>query len=537
MNCSTQMGTILSIASLALAGCGGGGSDQPAPRLADDAACAALQGSTYGDNTTITRATYVTTTLTLGGALGSTPVPPPFCRLEAVAKPTTDSQIGFEVWLPPIAAWNGKYQSIGSGSSAGAINTFNMVSPLTAGYAVMATDNGHVTDSTRPNGAAEQTWALGHPEKIIDFAYRAQHVSTSHSKEMVQAFYQQAATRSYFVGCSQGGHHALMEASRYPEDHDAIVAGAPGWQWFNLMAAEVWNSQLYLQDATAIVAAKSTLLNNAVVAACDANDGVTDGVINDPRTCTFNPATLQCPGADAATCLTVPQVAAANRIYGGAKQPDGTTIFPPYPRGSELGWSLYGTPTGPGGSGFDFYRYTLFQTPAFDNKTFDFAADYNRALAAQVNGQAAPFVFNASADLSAFKARGGKLIIYHGWADQQISPNSSIDYYNRVVAGQGSPDSFLRMFMMPGMGHCLGGPGPQNIGGGYTGTPPIADAAHDVVRALDKWSMEGVAPDSLIASRVASGVVTRTRPLCAWPKAAVYKGTGSTDDAANFQCQ
>ena len=531
---ATAKATLLSGLSIALAGCGHWGVTQP-PRTSDAAACADLQGVAFGDNTLVTRASYVTSDLTFG----TTTAAAPFCRIEAVARPTGDSRIGFEVWLPPLAAWNTKYQSIGSGSSAGSINTVAMVSPLADGYAVMATDNGHVTDARQPNGAAEQTWALGHPEKIIDFAYRAQHVATVRAKEVASAFYGRAPTRAYFVGCSQGGHHGLMEASRYPEDHDAIVAGAPAWDWFNLMAAEVWNSQLYLQDATAIVPAKNTLLNNAVVAACDAADGVTDGVIDDPRACAFDPATLQCPGADAANCLTAVQVAAARRVYGGARQPDGTVIFPAYTRGSELGWSpLYSTPNAAGGSGFDFFRYTIFQTPAFDNRNFDFAADYDRARAVRIAGQPAPSVFNATADLAAFRARGGKLIIYHGLADQQITPYSSIDYYNRVVAAQGqaNTDGFLRMFLMPGMGHCAGGPGPQFIGGN-TGRAPVAEAAHDVVRALDKWSTDGTAPATLIASRVTGTAVTRTRPLCAWPKTAVYKGSGSTDDAANFQCQ
>jgi len=254
------------------------------PRLTDDAACAALQSATYADNTTITKATYFTSNVKIDGTL----VAAPFCRIEAVARPTNDSQIGFEVWLPSLGAWNTKYQSIGSGGSRGSINTGYMASPLSDGYAVMSTDNGHINDKTLPNDDSEQTWALGHPEKIIDFAYRAQHISTVHAKEIVRDFYRKAASKAYFVGCSQGGHHALMEASRYPEDHDAIVAGAPAWDWFNLLTAEVWNSQMYLQDAMAIVPEKNTVLNNAVVASCDAADGVNDGVINDPRKCTFN---------------------------------------------------------------------------------------------------------------------------------------------------------------------------------------------------------------------------------------------------------
>ena len=441
------------------------------------------------------------------------------------------------MWLPTRDTWNGKFQGVGSGSSAGSIGYAAMTQPLSARYATMATDNGHITDATRPNGAAEQTWALGHPEKVVDFAYRAQHVSTQRAKDIVAAYYGRAQTRSYFVGCSQGGHHALMEASRFPEDYDGIVAGAPGWEWMNLMAGELWNSQPSLHDATAIVPVKLTLLNNAVIAACDATDGIVDGVVGDPRTCTFNPAVLQCTGADAPNCLTAAQVGAAQQIYAGAKQSNGTVIFPAYPRGSELGWTLYAGTT-PGGSGFDFFRFTVFQDTTFNNANFNFDADFNRAKASTIAGQLVPTVFNATADLAQFKARGGKLLIYHGWADQQITPLSSVDYHSRVVALQGTTETnmFLRMFMLPGVNHCAGGPGPQFIGAS-NGTPAVADADHDVVLALDRWSTQGIAPDALIASRITNGAVTRTRPVCVYPKAAVYKGTGSTDDAANFVCQ
>ncbi|MEO8937563.1 MAG: tannase/feruloyl esterase family alpha/beta hydrolase [Burkholderiaceae bacterium] len=525
----------VSAMSVLLAACGGDdGNPAPPPTAQTDAsACAALSGTAYGDNTTVTTATWVADDTTIGGAA----VKAPFCRVVAAAKPTGDSNVGFEVWLPTRDTWNGKFQGVGSGSSAGSIGYAAMVQPLAARYATMATDNGHISDLTRPNGAAEQTWALGHPEKVIDFAYRAEHVSTQRAKDILASYYGKAQSKSYFVGCSQGGHHALMEASRFPEDYDGIVAGAPAWEWMNLMAAELWNSEPSLHDATAIVAPKLTVLNSAIVAACDANDGVTDGVVNDPRTCTFNPAVLQCTGADAANCLTAAQVGAAQQIYGGAKQSNGTVIFPPYTRTSETGWGLYSGAT-PGGSGFDFFRYTVFQDPTFNNANFNFDTDFNRAKASTIAGQLVPTVFNAGSDLAPFKARGGKLLIYHGWADQQITPLSSIDYYNRVVSlqGVGETNTFLRMFMVPGMNHCAGGPGPQFIGGS-SGKPAVADADHDVVLALDRWVTQGTAPDTLIASRIANNVVTRTRPLCVYPKAAVWKGTGSTDDAANFVCQ
>jgi feruloyl esterase len=530
--------TYLSFSGLLLAAITGCGGDEVKAPLSsariESEQCAALLKATLPTATTITSATFTDQETTIG----TTKVTVPFCRVVGLATPTSDSTVGFEVWMPPLSTWNGKFQGVGSGSSAGSIATAAMLVALMDGYAAMATDNGHVTDATRPNGAAEQTWALGHPEKMIDFAYRGLHVATVAGKSVTQSFYSKAASKSYFVGCSQGGHHALMEASRYADDYDGIVAGAPAWQWANLMVAELWNSMPALKDPTAITAPKMTLLNNDVVAACDALDGVTDGVIDDPRKCTYDPAVLQCTGADSATCLTSVQVAAAKQIYGGAKYANGTTIFPPYTRGSEMGWTSLYTGATPGGSGWDFFRYSAFQTPTFNNSTFNFDSDTDRAMNTLVAGEPLSSVYNATANLTPFQTRGGKLIIYHGWADQQISPSSSLDYYQRVVSSVGQPvtDSFLKMFMMPGIGHCSGGPGVAKIGGS-TGAAASADADHDVVRALDRWVTQGIAPASLIGTRLESAPITaRTRPLCAYPKVAKYKGSGSIDDAANFSC-
>ncbi len=526
-------------ALLTLAACGGSdhnddnGTTTPVTRVESERCAVLAQSATLPESSTITSSTYNAQAVTVGGAN----VTVPFCRVVAASRPTADSNIGFEVWMPPAGNWNGKFQGVGSGSSAGSIGTAAMLVALRDGYAVMATDNGHLTDASRPNGAAEQTWALGHPEKIIDFAYRAQHVSTVAAKELTQRYYDKAPSKSYFVGCSQGGHHALMEASRFPEDYDGIVAGAPAWQWANLMVAELWNSTPYLQDQTALAAAKMTLLNNAVIQSCDALDGVADGVIDDPRKCSFDPAVLQCTGADAANCLTPVQVAAANRIYSGARKSSGEQIFPPYTRGSELGWTGLYTGAMPGGSGWDFFRYSVFQDLSFNNAAFNFNTDTDRALNTLVAGQTVASVYNATPNLTAFRARGGKLIMYHGWADQQITPLSSLDYYQRVTAAQGqaATDGFLKLYMMPGIGHCSGGPGVANIGGS-TGAATAADAEHDVVRSLDRWVTQSVAPTSLIGTRLASGVANRTRPLGPYPQVARYQGSGSVDSAASFTC-
>ena len=537
-SCAAVAGVLLTLAA-----CGGGndndndngngGSTAPVVRLESER-CAVLAQSALPESSAISAATYNAGSVTVG----TTSVNVPFCRVVAASKPTADSNIGFEVWMPPAGSWNGKFQGVGSGSSAGSIGTAAMLVALRVGYAVMATDNGHLTDTSRSNGAAEQTWALGHPEKIVDFAYRAQHVATVAAKELTRRYYDKAPSQSYFVGCSQGGHHALMEASRFPDDYDGIVAGAPAWQWANLMVAELWNSTPHLRDQTAITAPKMTLLNNAVIQACDALDGVTDGIIDDPRKCTFDPAVLQCTGgADAATCLTSVQVAAANRIYGGTRKSNGQQIFPAYTRGSELGWTGLYTGATPGGSGWDFFRYAVFQDPTFNNAAFNFDTDTDRALNTQLLGQTVASIYNATPNLSAFRARGGKLIMYHGWADQQISPLSSLDYYQQVQAAQGQAgtDSFLKLYMLPGIGHCAGGPGVANIGGS-TGSAAAADPEHDVVRALDRWVSQSVAPTTLVGTRIVSNVANRTRPLCPYPQVAKYKGTGSIDDAASFSC-
>src|ERR1700761_2118254 len=286
----------------------------PIKGAGDAASCRALTGKTIAPGMRVLTAEYDES----GTTVGNTQVDVPMCRIVGVANPTADSRIGFEVWMPPATVWNGKFQAEGSGGSAGAISPGPMLTALKAGYATMSTDNGHVTDPNASNGGNEQGWALGHPEKMVDFAYRALHVSTVAAKEIVQDFYGKKASESYFVGCSQGGHHALMEATRFPEDYDGIVAGAPAWHWANQMINAAWNSRAALLDPTALTQESAMLLNRAIIAACDKRDGVEDGVISDPRRCHFQPATLLCKAGDAADrCLTQPQIDAANRIYQG----------------------------------------------------------------------------------------------------------------------------------------------------------------------------------------------------------------------------
>ncbi len=500
----------------------------------DDAkSCAALTGKHIG-GAAIQSAAW----LPEGGTVGVTQVLLPFCRIVGLATPTGDSRIGFEVWLPPAAAWNGKFQGEGSGGSAGSISAGAMLEALKAGYATMSTDNGHITDTSQPNGGSEQTWALGHPEKLLDFAFRAMHLSTVAGKQVVRRYYGLPAARAYFVGCSQGGHHALMEASRFPADYDGIVAGAPAWHWANQMINATWNSQANLKDPAAITVQSAQILHRAILAACDRLDGLADGVISDPRRCRFDPTTLLCKPGDAANaCLTQTQIDAANRIYRGAHKSDGTALFQGFARGSELKWpSMWASKT-PGGSSWHFWRYSVFQDLSFQNVNFDFDRDSDRALATVRAGMTIDDIYNVKPDLSAFRARGGKLIIYHGWADEQVTPFASLDLFSKIRARQGEAgtDDFLRLFMMPGIAHCSGGPGAGNIGGA---TPALSrDPEHDVVAALDAWVIRNQAPHMLIAAHLDDNrKADRTRPLCPFPREALYKGAGDSNEARNFVC-
>jgi len=507
------------------------------PKGAGDAAsCRALAGRAIGPDMRIDTAEYDENSTTVG----NTQVDVPLCRIVGVAYPTADSRIGFEVWMPPMSAWNGKFQAEGSGGSAGAISPGPMLTALKTGYATMSTDNGHISDLSAPDGGSEQTWALGHPEKMIDFAYRALHVSTVAAKLIVEGFYGKKASEAYFIGCSQGGHHALMEATRFPDDYDGIVAGAPAWHWANQMINATWNSRAALADPSALTQESATLLNRRVIAACDALDGIKDGVIEDPRQCHFDPASLTCKAGDAPNeCLTPVQVEAANAIYNGAKRSDGTPIFQGYPRGSESQWARIWAGAAPGGSSFDFFRYSVFQDKNFQNTSFDYDKDTDRALNAKVVGrQTVADVYNVKPDLSAFARHGGRLIMYHGWADQQISPFAALDFYRQIVASQGQvrTDSFLRLFMLPGIYHCAGGPGAGNFGA--AGPAAKDDAQHDIAKALDAWVIAKKAPESFIATRLneQTKAVERTRLICRFPQMAKYKGSGDTNDAANFTC-
>jgi len=436
---------------------------------------------------------------------------PAFCRVAATLKPSSDSQIKMELWLP-AAGWNGKFEANGNGGWSGSINPPVLAAGLRRGYAAAMSDLGHE--------GASASFAFGHPEKLVDFGYRAAHEMTVASKAIVASYYAQPLKDSYWTGCSAGGRSALMEAQRYPADFDGIIAGSPGLDWTGRALQSVWVAQAaHKNDASYIPPGKYALVHNAVLAACDAKDGVKDGVLEDPTTCGFDPKELECKGEDGFFCLTSAQVETARAIYSPVlNSRTRQTIFPGFERGSEVGWGTMAGPQ-PFAIGGDLFKFVVFHDPDWDYKTFNFDSDVTRTEKAE-NG-----LLNAGdANLKPFLDRGGKLIQYHGWADPQIAPGSSVRYYKKVLdtmGGAAKVQSFYRLFMVPGMAHCGGGDGASNF---------------DMLAALEQWKEQGKAPEQIAASRVRDGKVDRTRPLCPYPQVAKYKGSGSTDDATNFSC-
>ncbi len=479
--------------------------------------CSALVALTISD-VTINGASFVTAGFTPPGSTITMPLPP-FCRVEATARPTSDSEIKFEVWIPS-EAWNGKFQGVGNGGYQGSISYAAMANALRRGYATASTDTGHTGDDV--------IFGQRHPEKVIDFGHRAIHVMTTSAKLVIRNATGRFAERSYFVGCSSGGHQALSEAQRYPDDYDGIVAGAPAndriRQTFGFLAS--WLATHTADGTPLLTQPKLALLSKSAVAACDGNDGLKDGLIDDPRRCTFDPATLACKAAaDEASCLTPAQVTAAQKMYEGTKNPrTGQQIYTGWPRGSEAfgdsaiqGWRQYITDAKEP-SRVGVFKYFLFHNPSLDFRTLDFDRDLAYAE------QQIPHLAAVDTNLVPFKKRGGKLLVYMGWLDPVVPPQTAVEYYEGVMKTMGGlapTQEFFRLFMAPGMGHCSGGPGPNQF---------------DAVGALEQWVEKGIASSQLLATRSTGGKVDRSRPLCAYPRVARYKGTGSIDEAANFTC-
>jgi feruloyl esterase len=370
-------------------------------------------------------------------------------------------------------------------------------------------------------------FAYDKPERLIDFASRSHHETATAAKALAESFYGKAPQHSYFIGCSSGGYEGLMEAQRFPADYDGIVAGAPANNFTRLMAGDFDGVLAVLKSpASTLPPGALGMLYRGVLAACDGADGLADGVIDDPRRCAFDPASLSCvKHQDGSACLTEAQVEAARRIYSGVKDPvSGAQLYPGLARGSEPFWP-HRDPANPFPIPLSYYRWLVFADPKWDWKTFDWKRPEDLEAHRRAEAKFAPILNATNPDLREFRRRGGKLLQYHGWNDQLIAPENSINYYESVAKAQGSASetqSFYRLFMAPGMTHCSGGTGPNTF---------------DMQAALEQWIERGAAPDRVIATRAINGVVDRSRPLCVYPKVATYAGFGDTNEAVNFVCR
>jgi feruloyl esterase len=501
-----------------------------APAPAASAAVCERLAETRLPHTTITAAEAVTGgSFTPPGSTNAIGNVPPFCRVAGVIEPTKASHILFEVWLP-LDKWNGKFAGVGNGGWAGTISYGPLAAQLRRGYAAASTNTGH---AAMP-GENMARFAFDHPEQLEDFAYRAHHETTANAKALVEAFYAKPPERAYWLGCSSGGYEGLMAAQRFPDDYDGIVAGAPANNWTRLMAGDFDATLAVLKDpASNLPASAMEVLNRAVIAACDGSDGIVDGVLDDPRRCAFDPSSVQC-AADRtdASCLTPAQIDAARRVYGGLKDPrTGAQLYPGLSPGSEPLWPNR-DPSSPFPIPISHYKWLVFADPAWDWKTFDFSTPAGQKAFQDGEAKFARMLNATDPDLRKFRERGGKLLQYHGWNDQLIAPQNSIDYYESAVSFFGGRtgdrnaalrdvQTFYRLFMAPGMAHCSGGPGPNTF---------------DMQTALEQWVEHAVPPEAIVATHSTNGAVDRSRPLCPYPKVARFSDKGDTNDAASFVC-
>lgn len=488
--------------------------------------CASLVGKQIGGGEVVEALPVALGDDLATGRLSVVKAKAPFCRVSAVLRPVPGSEIQVEVWLPNT--WNGKLLAVGGGGFSGGLDTVAVTlgSGLADGYAGLATDAGHKT----VEGAG---WAAGQPEKVVDWSHRANHVGALFAKALIETHYGRPASRAYFNACSNGGRDALMEAGRYPDDYDGIIAGAPAFDWTGMNAAFLWNWQaIYQTPGAETLPAKIPSVSTAIRAKCDALDGVKDGILENPRMCRFDPSELTCKGANEKTCLTPPEANALRKIYEGPRLPNGKAVYSGLALGDEdipanaNGW-LDATAQGTGTFGTEFFRWMVHQDPNWKAESFSLDRDYPLAVARMGS------LVDVGPDLRAFTARGGKLILWHGWSDARVPAERTVQYYQDVQRkiGARSAKKSVRLFMAPGMAHCFAGPGPNKF---------------NMVPELDRWVEQGKAPERVIATKFDNDLLAivglptkplRTRPLCPWPKTAHYKGKGSTDDAANFICR
>jgi len=447
----------------------------------------------------------------------------PHCRVSGVI----GSEIRFEVLLPDD--WNGKFLMGGGGGFVGSLGYQGRFS-VNRGYATAATDTGHQANGIRAE------WAYGHPERRVNYGYLGVHRTTEAAKAIIRAYYEQPAERAYFMGCSNGGRQAMMSAQRFPEDFDGIIAGAPAHDFSGVLAAFTYNMQRIFPDPgtlaePVITPQNRNLLESEILRRCDARDGVEDGFLNDPRDCDFKLTDLPvCAGEESSdNCLTIRQREAVAAVYGGPRNSKGQ-IYPGFPFGGESApgswqaWitgpserlmSAYGEPSSQFGFATQGFKYLIFQEPEFDYSTYDFD-DYDND-AAHLKG----FLDATDPDLSGFKQAGGKLLLWHGWSDAALTALGSIEYYEAAEGLDPNIRDYFRFYLMPGVFHCAGGPGPDRV---------------DWLDALERWVEDGDAPDALTAIKVTDGKIAKARPLCVYPERAEFAG-GDPDKESSYTCK
>jgi feruloyl esterase len=460
---------------------------------------------------------------------------PAFCRVTGIMRPSSDSGIRFEVWMPE-QEWNGRLLGSGNGGFAGSIYYPQLAGYLKRGFAVTGSDAGHQANGT------DASWAYGHPEKVKDFGWRAVHLMTERAKQIVAAYYGKPQQKAYFDACSDGGREALMEAQRFPEDYDGILAGAPANSWSTLLAAGVPALQTLMGDPRSYIPdRKLAAIQKASLDACDELDGVKDGIINDPGKCRFDPAVLLCKNGDNGDCLTQPQLDALKTLYSGPKDGQGRNFFSGYSMGDETGWRAWILGEDPEASiSARFVRNDFRYIVTGDPKWNVLTANVD-AMLKESKQKTAADLDATNPDLSRFAARGGKLIIYHGWDDPAISPANAVAYFKAVqqTMGEEKVASFARLYMAPGVEHCAQGPGPSAFG--QFGMETAKGPKYGLFDSLQDWVEKGSPIDDVVATKYAPGEAgarkaVMTRPLCAYPKVPKYKGSGDTNDAASFTC-
>ena len=459
------------------------------------------------------------------GGMGNVPgraIKSPYCRIQALSAPTSDSHIGIEVWLPDPANWNGKFLAAGNPGFIGGLTASGLAGIMEQGYVAGGTDTGHVDSDNPDRNTQGFKWAIGHPEKWADWGYRAVHEMVVVTKTMAEKYYGKPINYSYWNSCHNGGNQGLNEAQRYPDDFDGIVAADPAFWISHLQPGSLYISWVALKDGVGapghIPPAKVASLNKAALAACDKDDGLEDGLIVDPTKCKFDPASIQCKGADSDSCLTAAQVDTARKIYAGAKFKDGTPIYSGFEPGSESNWNFM-IEKEPFSVNINYFKGMVYQDPNWDFRTFDVDRDTKKAIA-----ETSKYVDGNNPDLRPLKKAGGKLMIVSSWNSLALPPRQVAEYYKSVEKTMGGPaqtQDFARLFSIPGAGGCVVGPD------------------FKAFEAMQDWVEKGIAPDQITyiyREGGRGGKSAKTRPVCAYPKVSRYKGSGDVNDAANFIC-